>query len=191
MFKINIFNISSIKLYFPLRDRKKQLKFVTNCNVIEGLLNLELNDYDYILITKSTKDRLSIGCHLSSRFFYGGIFSKLKIGIINLPSESYRLKEKEYDYLERKLSPSGMIISLLDFDKTGRAGAKYLLETYNIPYIFITRGEFGLPNYGAKDFADLHSKYTIDDINQFIKETYTYLKIKYETESFKDLPFTY
>lgn len=37
-----------IKLYFPLRDRNKSLKFVTNCNVLEGLLNLELDNYDYI-----------------------------------------------------------------------------------------------------------------------------------------------
>ena len=53
-----------LKLYFPNRDKAKEMKFITNCNNIEGLLNLELSDYDYILITKSSKDRLSIGCHL-------------------------------------------------------------------------------------------------------------------------------
>ena len=62
-----------IKLYFPLRKRNtKELKFITNCNVLEGLPNLELDNYDYILITKSSKDRLSIGCHLAHNFFYGG-----------------------------------------------------------------------------------------------------------------------
>lgn len=177
-----------IKLYFPLRDRKKQTKFVTNCNVLEGLPNLELNNYDYILITKSSKDRLSIGCHLSN-FFYGGASINVKIGIVNLPSESYKLNQAEYDYLINKLAPNGQIFSLLDFDKTGRLGAKYLLETYGIPYLFITRGEFGLPNYGCKDFADLHSKYTTETINDFISQTFTYIKIKYGRENFKDIPF--
>lgn len=60
-----------IKLYFPLRDRTKELKFVTNCNVLEGLPNLEREDYDYIIITKSSKDRLSLGSHLSKHIFYG------------------------------------------------------------------------------------------------------------------------
>ena len=72
-----------------------------------------------------------------------------------------------------------MIISLLDFDKVGRKGAKYLQETYNIPYLFITRGEFGLYNYKAKDFADLHKVYTNKEIKQFINETLTYVKLKY------------
>ena len=172
-----------IKLYFPLRNRATELKFITNCNVLEGLLNLELDNYDYILITKSSKDRLSIGNHLSSYPFYGGGNSKLNIGIVNLPSESYHLRQVEYDYLKSKLKPDGQMISLLDFDRTGRIGAKYLKETYNIPYMFITRGEFGLPNYEAKDFTDLHEIFSIEEINTFIQETFTYVRIKYNNEN--------
>lgn len=167
-----------IKLYFPLRNRDTELKFITNASVLEGLPNLELDNYDYILITKSSKDRLSIGNHLASHFLYGGA----NVGIINLPSESYKLRQVEYDYLSRKLAPNGIIISLLDFDNTGRNGAKYLKETYNIPYMFITRGEFGLPNYEAKDFTDLHDKFSIEEINQFIQETFTYVKLRYTNE---------
>ena len=169
-----------IKLYFPERDRKNKTKFITNCNVIEGLPNLELDNYDYILITKSSKDRLSIGCHLSTIPFYGGVDTS-RIGIVNLPSESYYLKENEYNYLKNKLSPDGIILSLLDFDTTGRLGAKYMFDNYNIPYLFITRGEFGLYNYKAKDFADLHYVYSIEEINNFIKETFTYVKLKYKS----------
>ena len=169
-----------IKLYFPNRDRKNKTKFITNCNVIEGLPNLELDNYDYILITKSSKDRLSIGSHLSSNLLYGGVDTN-KIGIVNLPSESYELKENEYNYLKSKLSPNGLIISLLDFDTTGRHGAKYMYDNYDIPYMFITRGEFGLYNYKAKDFSDLHDIYTIEEINNFIKETFTYVRLKYKT----------
>lgn len=186
--------IHFIKLYFPKRNRQTELKFITNCNVLEGLPNLELNNYDYILITKSSKDRLSIGCHLDTIPFYGGGRAKLNIGVINLPSENYHLTEREYSWLTNKLSSTGMIISLLDFDYTGRIGAKYLWETYNIPYLFITRGEFGLPNYGCKDFAELHDKYTIKEINQFINETITYVKIRFNNVSdtssdFSSLPY--
>lgn len=183
-----------IKLYFPNRDRKTELKFITNCNVLEGLPNLELNNYDYILITKSSKDRLSIGSYLSMTPFYGGGNAKLNIGIINLPSENYHLTEKEYSWLTNKLSPTGMLISLLDFDYTGRLGAKYLYDNYNIPYLFITRGEFGLPNYGCKDFAELADKYTKQEINQFINETVNYIKIRFNNVSdssfdFSSLPY--
>lgn len=172
-----------IKLYFPKRNRTTELKFITNCNILEGLLNLELNNYDYILITKSSKDRLSIGSHLDSNTFYGGANTKLNIGVVNLPCEGYHLNEKEYTWLTNKLAPNGKLISLLDFDYTGRTGAKYLYDTYDIPYLFITRGEFGLPNYGCKDFAELHDKYTIKEINQFINETITYVELKYGTIS--------
>ena len=181
--------IHFIKLYFPNRNRTTELKFITNCNVLEGLLNLELNNYDYILITKSSKDRLSIGNHLDSQSFYRGGQAKLNIGVINLPCEGYHLTEKEYDWLTNKLAPNGKIISLLDFDYTGRCGAKYMYDTYNIPYLFITRGEFGLPNYGSKDFAELHDKYTIKEINQFIKETIEYVELRFgnSINTFTDL----
>ena len=73
-----------------------------------------------------------------------------------------------------------MIISLLDFDTTGRTGAKYLKDTYDIPYIFITRGEFGLPNYECKDFADLHEKFNNKQIDNFINETIRYVELRYK-----------
>ena len=171
-----------IKLYFPLRDRKKkENKFVTNCNVLEGLPNLELDDYDYIIITKSSKDRLSLGSYIDSHPFYGAGNVKLHIGIVNLPSENYKLNEKEYEYLSNKLADNGMIFSLLDFDTTGRNGARYLKETYNIPYLFITRGELGLPDYKAKDFTDLHDVYSKEQINKFLRETITYVEIRYKS----------
>lgn len=167
-----------IKLYFPKRDRHTELKFVTNCNILEGLLNLELDNYDYILITKSSKDRLAIGNHLYNHPFYRGGDTQLNIGVINLPSESYHLKENEYQYLISKLAPNGEIYSLLDFDGTGRQGAKYLHDLYGIPYLFITRGEFGLANYGCKDFTDLYSKYSKEEINDFVQKTISYVERK-------------
>ena len=172
--------IRLIKLYFPCRNRSTQLKFITNCNVLEGLPNLELDNYDYILITKSSKDRLSIGNHICNNPLYGG-GKRLNIGVINLPSENYQLKQVEYDWLVKKLADDGMILSLLDFDQTGRKGAKYLEETYNIPYLFITRGEFGLPNFECKDFADLHDKFNKKEINRFIEDTKKYVELRFKT----------
>lgn len=171
--------INLIKLYFPKRDRERELKFVTNCNVLEGLLNLELFNYDYILITKSSKDRLAIGNWLYHHPFYGGDDVELKIGVINLPHETHRLRQEEYQYLISRLTPGGKLISLLDFDKAGRNGAKFLQETYGIPYIFITRGEFGLLDYNAKDFSDLYLTYTKDEINEFVKNTIIYVRQRY------------
>lgn len=175
-----------IKLYFPLRNRHIDLKFITNCNVLEGLLNLELDNYDYIIITKSSKDRLSLGSHLTNKPFYGGAGKLLNIGVINLPSENYRLKVNEYEWIKKKLADDGMILSFLDFDRTGREGAKYLFETYGIPYLFISRGEFGLENYECKDFADLHDKYTKNEIDTFIKETIRYVEIRYKNSEMGD-----
>ena len=172
-----------IKLYFPNRNRNIEQKFITNCNVLEGLPNLELYNYDYILITKSSKDRLSIGNHLECHSFYGRTGVKLNIGVINLPSENYKLKEKEYEWLNNKLKPDGLILSLLDFDRTGRQGARYMYETYNIPYLFITRGELGLENFESKDFAELTEKFSLDEINTFIKDTITYVEYKYKEDA--------
>ena len=51
--------IHDVKLYFPKRD-KHYTKFITNYNHLEGIYNLERDDYDYIVITKSTKDRVAL-----------------------------------------------------------------------------------------------------------------------------------
>ena len=171
------------KLYFPLRNRKKELKFVTNCNAIEGWYNLENIKYDYILITKSTKDRLAIGNHLLHHPLYGGGSNKLNVGIVNLPSEVYHLHKEEYDVLLDRVKDYNNIYSLLDFDRTGRIGAKLLSDNYGIKPLFITRGELGLPNYKCKDFAELEETYSEEQIDSFVKETLKYIQIKYEQDN--------
>lgn len=168
-------NILLVKLYFPYRNRAKQIKFITNSNVLEGLLNLELDNYDYIIITKSSKDRLSLGSYIHN-LFYGGLIQD-RIGVINVPSENYKLKEHEYSYLKSKLSSKGLILSLFDFDYTGRVGARYLKTIYNIPYLFITNGMFGLADYKSKDFTDLHTIYNKEKIKEFILKTLEYVEL--------------
>lgn len=177
---INKKGIYNIKLYFPLRNKAKQLKFITNTTCLEGLVNLELYNYDYIIITKSSKDRLSLGNHLFDYPLYDNNGNKLNIGIINVSSENYKLRQEEYDFLLSRVKEDGIILSLMDFDKTGRLEAQYLKETYNIPYLFITRGEFGLEDYKAKDFSELKENYSNDVINEFLRETLVYINLKYK-----------
>lgn len=171
--------IYNIKLYFPLRDKHLNLKFITNCTVLEGLPNLELSDYDFIILTKSSKDRLSIGNHIYNYPIIKDGY-EFKIGVVNVPSENYKLSDREYCYLKSKLNDKiySTIISFMDFDFTGRNCAKYLYDMYKIPYIFITNGQFGLENYNAKDFAELKESYSDDTINEFIN--YLFKSFYYE-----------
>lgn len=173
---INKKGIYNIKLYFPLRNKTIQSKFITNCNCLEGLPNLELDNYDYIIITKSTKDRLSIGCHI---FNYSSLYGGLNIGIINLPHENYKLKQIEYDYLKMRLADNGIIISFMDNDRQGRFITKYLKDVYDIPFIFIPNGSCRSNNLGAKDFSELKEQYSDEVINEFIKEVINYLNYNY------------
>lgn len=59
---------------------------------------------------------------------YGGVeAADLKIGVLNLPHETYRLKQKEYDFIREKLAVGGSIISLMDNDMTGYREAIWLV----------------------------------------------------------------
>ena len=159
---------ASMKLYFPKRD-KGCTKFITNSNHLEGIYNLNGDNYDYIVLTKSSKDRLSLGCTLLSQsFLYGG--SKVKIGVINIPHETYKLRSFEYKWLHDKLKEDGIIISLMDNDRTGMIEAQYLRKEFGMIPIVI-------PFYlGAKDFAELRSKNNITDITNLINRTIDYVE---------------
>lgn len=153
-------NIYSIKLYFPNR-KKGHTRFITNCNHLEGIYNLNKNDYDYIIITKSTKDRLSIGNYLRNSSLYG----ELNIGIINIPHETYRLRQNEFDWLVSKLKHGGNILSLMDNDKTGKREAIWLRYNYKIIPMIIPA------KFKSKDFADLYKNQSITIVNNLIHET--------------------
>lgn len=172
--------IYNIKLYFPNRP-KSSVRFITNSNCLEGLLNLERNDYDVIIITKSTKDRLSLKCYLDKTnigaSLYGGANKSNidNIGIVNLPHETYKLNQQEYDYLRAKVK--GYIISLMDNDMTGYKEAIWLKDNFNIIPICI-------PKYlDVKDFAELVNKYSIETINELVINTNQYIVDNYEEDN--------
>lgn len=159
--------IYNIKLYFPKRE-KSTTRFITNCNHLEGIYQLEKDDYDIIVLTKSTKDRVSISSTLKKIHSLYGEVNINQIGIINIPHETYRLRDNEFQWLRNKLSPKGIIVSLMDNDKTGKIEANYLRKEFNILPLIIPK------SYKAKDFSELfrfnnkHNIYklTIDTINQ-------------------------
>lgn len=170
--------IYNIKLYFPNR-KHGTIRFITNSNCLEGLLNLELNEYDSIIITKSTKDRISLRAYLDAidlSISYGGTALRT-IGLVNIPHESYKLKQNEYDWLRAKC-PNGLILSLMDNDNTGYREAIWLRNNYNIMPLCIPR------EYEVKDFAELRSKYSIETIKELINLSYNYIADNYAENEF-------
>lgn len=170
--------IYNIKLYFPNR-KHGTIRFITNSNCLEGLLNLELNEYDSIIITKSTKDRISLRAYLDAidlSISYGGTALQT-IGLVNIPHESYKLKQNEYDWLRAKC-PNGLILSLMDNDNTGYREAIWLRNNYNIIPLCIPR------EYEVKDFAELRSKYSIETIKELINLSYNYIVDNYAENEF-------
>lgn len=168
--------IYNIKLYFPKRE-KSTTRFITNCNHLEGIYQLEKDDYDIIILTKSTKDRVSISSTLKKIHFLYGEVNINQIGIINIPHETYRLRDNEFQWLRNKLSPKGIIVSLMDNDRTGKIEANYLRKEFNILPLIIPK------SYKAKDFSELfrfnnkHKIYkliidTINQINHYADEIY-------------------
>lgn len=165
--------VYNIKLYFPNR-KHGTVRFITNSNCLEGLLNLELSEYDSIIITKSTKDRISLRAYLDAldlSISYGGTALRT-IGLVNIPHESYKLKQNEYDWLRAKC-PNGLILSLMDNDNTGYREAIWLRNNYNIIPLCIPR------EYEVKDFAELRSKYSIETIKELINLSYNYIADNY------------
>lgn len=169
--------IYNIKLYFP--NRKKNItRFITNCNHLEGIYNLDRSDYDYIVITKSTKDRVSIGANVRHIISLYGQDKIGTVGVINIPHETYRLRQNEYDWLKSKLKDTGKIVSLMDNDRTGKLESIWLRNNYNIIPIIIPKG------LCAKDFAELASKTDTNNLYVLIISAINYIN-KYERKSRK------
>lgn len=180
--------ILNIKLYFPKRN-KNFTKFITNCNHLEGIYGLNNNTYNYIIITKSTKDRISLKVNIDKVFKNNNI-NNISIGVINIPHETYKLRQNEYNWLISKLH-NGFILSFMDNDRTGKLEAKWLKDNYNIKPILINNNE-----YDAKDFSELISKYGYSKIEELILLTLNNIiehgkdnkHIGFEEKS-SDLPF--
>lgn len=170
--------IYNIKLYFPNRN-KSTTRFITNCNHLEGIYQLERNDYDIIILTKSTKDRVSIySCLKSIHSLYG----EINIGLINIPHETYKLRDNEYKWLRSKLNEKGILVSLMDNDRTGMLEAQYLRKEFNILPLIIPK------KYQAKDFSELIMKNNKQKTNKLIINTINQIK-QYAEDKYNGNPF--
>lgn len=173
--------IYNIKLYFPNRN-KNFTRFITNCNHLEGIYQLGKDNYDIIILTKSTKDRVSI---YSSLKIISSLYRETNInniGVINIPHETYKLKDKEYVWLKNKLSDKGIIVSLMDNDRTGKLEAQYLRKEFNILPLIIPK------DYNAKDFSELFINNSKETIYELIINTLNKLN-KYAEDKYNGDPF--
>lgn len=167
----------NIKLYFPYR-RKSNVRFITNCNHLEGIYNLSDDYYDYIVITKSTKDRTSIRSTIDKCISLYGQDTKsklcnykdIKIGVIAIPHETYKLRELEYQWLLGKVTDCTRILSLMDRDITGIREAIYLRNNFNIDALLIPK------KYKAKDFTDFVKNRKLIEVNKVINNTINYIE---------------
>lgn len=173
--------IYNIKLYFPNRE-KSNTRFITNCNHLEGIYQLGRDDYDIIILTKSTKDRVSISSSLKMLSSLYGELNIDKIGVINIPHETYKLRDNEYFWLKNKLSQKGRIVSLMDNDRTGKIEAIYLKKEYNILPLIIPK------SYKAKDFSELFKYNKITEVNNLIINTIKKLN-DYAEKKYNEDPF--
>lgn len=160
--------IYNIKLYFPNRE-KSITRFITNCNHLEGIYNLDKNDYDVIVITKSTKDRISIGAAIKRMIPLYGELNIGSIGVINVPHETYHLRQNEYDWLAGKLKDNGKIVSLMDNDNTGKKEAIWLRNNYRIIPLLIPR------SYKSKDFSELVANNNFKDVSDLVMVAIKYI----------------
>jgi len=167
--------VYNIKLYFPKRE-KGFTRFITNCNHLEGIYTLDKVDYDIILVTKSTKDRVAIKSAIKHIKLLYGQDIKANIGVINLPHETYKLRQSEYDWLKGKLNPDGVIVSLMDNDRVGKLQSIWLLNNFNILPLLIPI------IYKCKDFAEWREKQGIKNITQPIINIINNIK-EYEKRS--------
>lgn len=143
------------KIYFPLRSKNKNLsKIVTNKGFVQGFetfLPCRIG-----VVTKSYKDVLAL--------------KEFGIQAISLSSESTPLTKDEHFRLRMYCD---FVVSLLDYDRAGIKMANYLKKEFNIKPLMLTRGRYGKPDYGVKDFSDFRDAYgkerTKELINQAIE----------------------
>ena len=110
------------------------------------------------------------------------LYGEINIGLINIPHETYKLRDNEYKWLRNKLNEKGILVSLMDNDRTGLLEAQYLRKEFNILPLIIPK------NYQAKDFSELIMKNNKQKINKLIINTINQLK-QYAEDKYNGDPF--
>lgn len=140
--------IDEWKIYFPYR---KEYRFLTNCKTVQGVQQIEENEIG--VITKSFKDVMQLA-----------VFG---INSIAPPSEAIILTKEQMDYLRTKWK---YIFTFSDFDYTGVSFACQMRRKYSTIPIFLTTGELGTIDFGAKDISDYTDIYGYEQANELVQK---------------------
>lgn len=142
------FSDTLIKIYFPLRKKKGQIRFFNTDNtVLEGFSQLPATG-ELLIITKSYKDVM--------------LFDEYNIPSVAPASESVTFNPLIVSILRSRFP---IIYSLMDNDWPGRRAAIRLKQQYDIPPIIFPVGE-------PKDLTDNYKKYG----NLYLLDTITDMK---------------
>jgi hypothetical protein len=153
-----------IKIYFPYRS-KKQGRFIMNIPVIEGLRKQKIAEI--LVLTKSYKDVVALRKLCKGRF---------DVDALGLPSENHIISKDDYYNFWLQYN---QIVTLMDFDFTGRSIAWKHRTIYNIPSLFLTNGKLNTTNYGSKDFTDYLAHNGQEQTIKLIENAYKYVTNKY------------
>lgn len=144
------------KIYMPLNP---VIRFITNTNAnfIQGLKQLQSSDF--LVITKSYKDCMSL--------------ASLGISAVAPNSENLFIGEQYINSFIKKFGNEGKIIVFYDNDWAGKRGLVKIRNTYpNFNYIILPE------TYQVKDFSDFYKKYGKKESIQLIESYREYLQTK-------------
>ena len=164
-----------IKLYFPLRD-KTRTRFITNSKYnFEGINRLYKTDY--LVITKSYKDRLILRTYLPSNYC-----------VTNFTSEAIRLPEEQG--LAFKTTYKAIFINT-DMDSQGICNAYWHYFKYKFIPIFIENKTPNIADSHVEGLLKLmngkYHTYTLDDIKQRLSFFIAEHSGEYRYKDFYDL----
>jgi hypothetical protein len=136
------------KIYFFERD---EYRFLCNTNRINGWIQIPESG-ENLIITKSLKDVMTL--------------YRLGYDAIAMQNET----TEPYDYIIEEMQQRFDIVwSFYDFDKPGIRLANTLKRKYDIPYIFLTNGNYNTTDYGSKDISDYVKDNDLETAKNFLK----------------------
>lgn len=147
------------KLYFPMNKGTNYRKMITNKQISNGFQHFLPTRIG--VLTKSLKDVMAL--------YEFGVYAT------EVPTETTLLTA---DQMFMFLQYCDIGVSLFDYDETGIRLANKAKKLYNLEPLMFTKGRYGKPNYGVKDFSDFREKYGKDTTLKIIKSTIDHLSYR-------------
>jgi len=154
------------KIYFP---KKTETRFLCNTNIIQGYAQLPEKG-DLVILSKSLKDVMVL--------YLLGYAACAPQSETQLPAE---------DFIADLQSRFKKVLCFYDYDRAGRQMAQEIQDVYNIESIFLTNGDHGTINYGAKDISDFIRDFDKDQARDVMIELLEEKQDKPEKEEYYDI----